>query len=217
MNNKIYMLSLFTTMKYTILPLSLLFILCFLSCSGNKHSYISGTLPNKEYDGEWIYLVSLENEKNQKTDSFMIKDGEFNFKTSQENISVLRMRFALRDILQELLIVTEPGIIDVKIDSISSSSGTPQNNFLQNWKNKKEEYDATNNKYRIAQRNDSASVKINNLLQKKDSLSTDLYNFTTDYIKDNPSKSISLFLYKITRHTLPEKQKNILDDLYNKE
>ena len=53
-------------------------------------------------------------------------------------MKVLRMRILLRLKFQELLVVTEPGVTSVRIDSISSASGTPQNDALQHWKDRKQ-------------------------------------------------------------------------------
>ncbi len=47
---------------------------------------------------------------------------------------VLRLRHLLRIYIQELLVVTEPGTIHVKADSVGSVTGTPQNDALQKWK-----------------------------------------------------------------------------------
>jgi hypothetical protein len=43
--------------------------------------------------------------------------------------------------IQPLLVVVEPGNVQVRVDSISSAVGTPQNDSLQQWKQTKEMHD----------------------------------------------------------------------------
>lgn len=106
----------------------------------DKNTYtINGTLPSTEFDGEWMYLVPLKNHKG-RVDSVKVKDGAFTFKGDSVEMKVLRMHYLLRDRLQELLVATEPGVITVEIDSISTGGGTPQNDALQLWKDSLYDY-----------------------------------------------------------------------------
>lgn len=49
----------------------------------------------------------------------------------------MRVRYGTQD----LLVVTEPGVINVVIVTVSSGSGTPQNEALQTWKELKDDHD----------------------------------------------------------------------------
>lgn len=62
----------------------------------------------------------------------------FSFSGQGEEMRVLRLRHLLRVYIQELLVVTEPGTIHVKADSVGSVTGTPQNDALQKWKEGRE-------------------------------------------------------------------------------
>ncbi len=96
---------------------------------------IRGQLPPHKYDSVCIYLVPMQGPEPKPVDStFIDKDGKFEFRGNVEQVAVLRLTAYRRIGTQELLVVTEPGITNVVIDSISSSSGTPQNEALQRWK-----------------------------------------------------------------------------------
>ena len=68
---------------------------------------IEGTLPSVKYDGEWIYLVPMENAPG-RVDSVKITNASFSFSGQGEEMRVLRLRHLLRIYIQELLVVTEP-------------------------------------------------------------------------------------------------------------
>ena len=108
--------------------------LLWASCENSRQNYvIEGTLPSVKYDGEWIYLVPMENAPG-RVDSVKITNASFSFSGQGEEMRVLRLRHLLRIYIQELLVVTEPGTIHVKADSVGSVTGTPQNDALQKWK-----------------------------------------------------------------------------------
>ena len=104
--------------------------LLWASCENSRQNYvIEGTLPSLKYDGEWIYLVPMENAPG-RVDSVKITNASFSFSGQGEEMRVLRLRHLLRIYIQELLVVTEPGTIHVKADSVGSVTGTPQNDAL---------------------------------------------------------------------------------------
>lgn len=112
-------------MKY--LFIGVFTLLCLFACQSNDSQYIiEGTLPTAQQDGEWIYLAPMENASIENIDSTRIENARFTFQGTGEEMKVLRMRILLRLKFQELLVVTEPGVTSVRIDSISSASGTPQ-------------------------------------------------------------------------------------------
>ena len=87
--------------------------LLWASCGNSGQNYvIEGTLPSVKYDGEWIYLVPMENAPG-RVDSVKITNASFSFSGQGEEMRVLRLRHLLRIYIQELLVVTEPGTIHV--------------------------------------------------------------------------------------------------------
>jgi len=126
-----------------VLPV-ILGVLVFYSCNQSERYTIEGTVPDKSYDGEWIYLVPLVNAPVSRVDSTVIKDAKFIFKgkAGAPEIFVIRTRPFLRFSLQELLVVKEPGTIQANVANNSSVKGTALNDSLQAWKEQKEQYDS---------------------------------------------------------------------------
>ena len=118
----------------------------FFSCQHNDGKcYIEGTVIGEQYEGKRIFVVPLFGPKTAEyVDSMEIKDGKFHF-TKDYTKDTMQMYQILLDYhyrmgVQTLLIVGEPGHIQVTIDSISSGGGTPQNDSLQVWKEATEKF-----------------------------------------------------------------------------
>lgn len=132
-------------MKYglTIVAMAMA-LLMTIGCAENKKGsnvsggvcHIVGTLPSDDYNDKCLYLIA-ENKLIRDSvgiDSCFVKDRKFEFTTDKNMMMILRMAFKYRFGLQDLLVVTEPGELEVVIDSISSAKGTPNNDSLQMWK-----------------------------------------------------------------------------------
>lgn len=139
-------------MKIRKLSYPILVALCFVSvcCSGNnknnKEEYIvRGTTSQTRLNGQKVYLVPYGSpllEDSLGVDSVVIRDGKFEFRGNKgEFLARVTIDIKHRYGTQDLLVVTEPGVTSVVIDSISSSSGTPQNDMIQWWKELKTEHD----------------------------------------------------------------------------
>jgi hypothetical protein len=121
-----------------------------------------------KYDGEWIYLVPMENAPG-RVDSVKITNASFSFSGQGEEMRVLRLRHLLRIYIQELLVVTEPGTIHVKADSVGSVTGTPQNDALQKWKEGREKKQEAYHFIRTGLRNATGKDSLH-LIRIRDSL-----------------------------------------------
>ena len=121
-----------------------------------------------KYDGEWIYLVPMENAPG-RVDSVKITNASFSFSGKGEEMRVLRLRHLLRIYIQELLVVTEPGTIHVKADSVGSVTGTPQNDALQKWKEGREKKQEAYHFIRTGLRNATGKDSLH-LIRIRDSL-----------------------------------------------
>ena len=118
-------------------------LLLFLaSCQSDKggECRIYGEMADHSRDGKMVYLVPLIRPDSVGVDSTVITDGKFEFRTRECRMSIVRVELLSRYGLQDLLVVTEPGDVWVKIDSVSSSGGTPQNEVLQQWKEYTQDY-----------------------------------------------------------------------------
>lgn len=118
----------------------------FYSCQQNDGKcYIEGTVNGEQYEGKRIFVVPINGPKTAEyVDSMEITNGKFHFtkdytKDTTQMYQIL-LDYHYRMGVQPLLIVGEPGHLQVTIDSISSASGTPQNDSLQMWKEATEKY-----------------------------------------------------------------------------
>jgi len=123
-------------MKKLILFLSAIAIL--LTSCGEKDAFtIKGKLPSGEYDGQTVYLQTLDStwSKTYVTiDTAHVVDGQFIFKGLAKEGPI--MHFILLDDAPEKMkapvpVIVEPGQIDVTLDSISTIGGTSLNKSYQ--------------------------------------------------------------------------------------
>lgn len=182
-----------------------------MGCENAGRNYvIEGTLPSVKYDGEWIYLVPMENAPG-RVDSAKITNASFSFSGQGEEVKVLRMRHLLRIYIQELLVVTEPGTIRVKADSLGSVTGTPQNDALQKWKEGREKKQAA---YRFIRRGlrTAAGEDSLHLVQMRDSLREQEQEMDFLFLKGQGNSTLGTFMQKMLRASLTEEQQKMLDE-----
>lgn len=195
-------------------------LLCVLSlllagCGNQGQGYtINGTLPSVKYDGEWMYLVPTENPKG-RVDSAQITNGSFRFSGKGEEMRILRMRHVLRLYVQELIVVTEPGTIAVKADSIGSVTGTPQNDALQSWKESREKRQAEYHKIRTLLKKAKGADSLD-LLQARDALMQQEGETNFALMQEQGANTLGTFLYKRVRGSLTKEQQEQLDEILQK-
>ena len=104
-------------------------------CQEATVCHIHGTVVGERYEGKRIFLVPFTGPATAETvDSVEIKDGKFEFTPDSLQMYKILLDYHYRLGTQPLLVIGEPGDIQVTIDSISSATGTPQNDSLQVWK-----------------------------------------------------------------------------------
>ncbi len=118
-------------------------------------------------EGQQVFLVPFYNGTKANVDSTVVKDGKFEFYSDTLMMAKILTAFRLQLDVQPLLVVVDPGEVEVTIASVSSGRGTPQNDSLQSWKELTERYHAEDAALRGA--NDSA---------KADSIRKDYLNTT---------------------------------------
>ena len=108
---------------------------CSQKAAQSGECVIKGTVADRSLEGKRIFLVPLEGPADAAhVDSIEIKDGKFEFHKDTVMMAKILMDYHYRLNTQVLLVVTDPGTVEVVIDSISSAKGTPQNDVLQRWK-----------------------------------------------------------------------------------
>lgn len=96
--------------------------------------HIHGTI-SEQYNDKRIFLVPLTGPQTAEyVDSIEIKDGRFEFTTDTVMMAKILVDYHYRIGVQPLLVVTEPGDVQVVIDEVSSTTGTPLNDSLDKWK-----------------------------------------------------------------------------------
>jgi hypothetical protein len=187
-----------------------LFVL--LSCTSEKNFLLVGSLPDKSYDGETIYLVPMENAVKERVDSTIIREGAFRFqgRVTAPEIYIIRAKPVLRYNLEELLVVREPGGLTVKIDMKSSVGGTPLNDSLQVWKERKMRFDFVKaelvKQYREADGASKPEIK-----QRADMLDVDAMRFHFNFAKNNKNNLVGRLVLRIMASSFTPEQKKELE------
>ncbi len=116
---------------------------CSQKAAQSGECVIKGMVADPSLEGKRIFLVPLEGPADAAhVDSIEIKDGKFEFHKDTVMMAKILMDYHYRFNIQTLLVVTDPGTVEVVIDSISSAKGTPQNDVLQRWKEMTEAHNA---------------------------------------------------------------------------
>lgn len=191
-------------------------MLFFLSCT-SQHSVIEGTLPDDQYDNETVYWVPFTDASPQTVDSTHIRKNTFRLEVSKYNrnkMGIVRVKPHFRPFLQEILVFTEAGTVQVKLDTFSSASGTPLNGTLQNWKNRKRQFDREVSALRVKQQ--SAATGDEAMIRAEIEQATDsYYDDVFQMVWNNQNNEIGKFIYMQHKTSFTTKQNSILEELIN--
>ena len=197
-------------LPFYLFTLLLLFGSCQQSNDGKCH--IEGTVNGEQYEGKRIFLVPNSGPATMETvDSMEIKDGKFHFEPDTMQMYKILLDYHYRMGLQPLLIVGEPGTINVTIDSISHATGTPQNDSLEQWKIQTEIHNRQlgmmrKNMAELNKRGDSLQAKY--IQQRADSFHLVYKNYTRQLAKNMEGSVLGDFLnslYPLTyKRQLPD-------------
>ncbi|PZX16822.1 uncharacterized protein DUF4369 [Breznakibacter xylanolyticus] len=184
---------------------------CIYGCSEGARFVIRGQLQGAQYDGEKIYMVPIENASLHRIDSTVIKNGQFWFDGVADTIEiyVLRARPLLRLQLQELLVVKEPGDIQVTLSENSVASGTSLNDSLQMWKREKMQLDSLYYSYYNKIRHSNDSVK-SLLMDSLTSLQNRSVAYHFGFVKHNGDNVVGQLVQKMMEGAFTQDQRNEL-------
>lgn len=109
--------------------------LCMVGCKPSTSMIIRGTAPT-ECEGLNVYLVPQPFPKAEEVDSTVIRNGRFEFVVDAAEVRICDITISRKSKVpfQRLLVAVEQGELDVVIDEVSTSSGTPLNDELAEWK-----------------------------------------------------------------------------------
>lgn len=189
------------------------------SCHYKETFTIEGKITDETFKGSKIYLVALDGPVSKNVDSTVIVGGSFRFETKADSMCVKILRVPVRypNLIEDLVVVTEPGKINVVMSAISHGKGTRLNNILQEWKEKKHNYDsiqwALYSRKNGGSLNQEASDSLNSSLKKLNDI------FKSDVVRlqnENIHNGIGLLLFKLYFNALPDGEKNRILEITGK-
>ncbi|WP_297094193.1 DUF4369 domain-containing protein [uncultured Draconibacterium sp.] len=203
--------SIFTFIKKNWVLLGALFFVFATSCKQPAFE-IKGELPDSQFNGEWIYLVPTEPHTVNDVDSVLIENSSFVFHGDIERVAVIRMPMKQRMQVQELLVVTEPGQIDVTLDSVSNGGGTAQNDALQKWKTYRgETLTKLLSARELAQKDSTRALESEVLIEK---FKNESKAFNYGILKEMGDNTLGNFLYNQVKVAVPDDKKAEIDSLF---
>ena len=107
----------------------LLALLALSGCRPNSTSscLIKGTMEDHTLDVKTIYLVPLVGPHDAAhVDSTTIENARFQFEVDSTEVKVIRVGYRYREGIEDMLVVSEPGTVNVHIGKLSSCGGTPK-------------------------------------------------------------------------------------------
>ena len=164
--------------------------------------HIEGVVNGEQYEGKRIFVVPLFGPKTAEyVDSMEITDGKFHF-TKDFTKDTVQMYKILLDYhyrlgVQPLLIVGEPGTVNIVIDSVSHATGTPQNDSLEQWKVRTEIHNVQLGKMRkniVSLQKQGDSVQAKYIQQRADSFHLVYKNYTRQMAKSLSGTVLGDFL-----------------------
>ena len=113
----------------------LLLALCTVGCKPSVTMTIRGTAPI-ECEGLNVYLVPQPYPKAEQVDSTVIRDGRFEFEVDAAEVRMCDITISRKSPVpfQRLLVMIEPGELEVEIGEVSMGGGTQLNDELAEWK-----------------------------------------------------------------------------------
>lgn len=160
---------------------------------------IHGTMESAQWDGKRIFLVPMFGPKDSAhVDSLVIENGKFEFEVDTAEMKIIRVDYHYRMGTQDLLVITEPGDVNVMIGGISSGGGTPQNDSLQVMKDRWQEISIAYNEVKKRakeERND------NILMTEGKAIQAELRDFNIAFAQRQPDGILKEYLNKMYPYT----------------
>ena len=185
-------------------------LLSIVSCTRPEPFIVDGTVPDRTFEGSKIYLVALDGPVSKDVDSTLIRDGRFLFEKKADSLSVkiLRVPAMFPDVIEDLVVITESGNLDVVMSANSRGHGTRLNSILQEWKNKKHTYDSLQRDLYFLKNIEGVKQNVtDSLLRRSQALSSDFMAGVVKLMNENLDSGIGLLLFKVYYHALPAEVK----------
>jgi hypothetical protein len=190
--------------------ITFLILLVITSCTRKETFKVEGRVADTTLNGSKVYLVALDAPISLNVDSTIILDGQFAFEKKADSLCVKILRVPVRfpNAVEDLVVITEAGKLNVVLSGYSHGEGTRLNNILQGWKDKKHAYDSTQfNLYSIKNRAEN-QVAADSLMKVSETISKSFMSEMIRLMNDNLQNGIGLLLFKVYYHALPRELKN---------
>ena len=173
-------------------------LLCGCQQANDGKFHVEGVVKGEQYEGKRIFIVPLYGKKTAEyVDSMEIKDGKFHFTKDSMQMYQILLDYHFRMGIQPLIVVGEPGTIQVSIDSVSHAVGTPQNDSLEQWKVRTEMHNRELGKMRkyiadLTKQGDTVQAKY--IAQRADSFHLVYKTYTRRLAKNLEGQTLGDFL-----------------------
>lgn len=180
--------------------LYLLPVIALLLASCTKQNELNGTFANKSNDGKMVYLLSMKSLKDnfEPIDSVIVQNGKFKFKlkeTTEPSVGYIVVKEAAEGTPNGIPFVYENGTIEVVIDSVAKTSGTPMNDKCQVFFNKLSD---------VVKQLDALDLKIyqatddvvrQGYMSQMDALNKQMGTIGYDFVKENIKNKVGEFYF----------------------
>ena len=182
--------------------------LCFLlsACSKAPAFRMEGRVPDPVFEGSKVYLVALDAPLTGNVDSTCVSGGTFEFSIPADSseVRILRIPARFPSIVEDLVVVCEPGTLTVVLDSVSRGSGTRLNNLLQKWKETKRANDSLQWIISMKLRQEAADKELTDSLKlESQKLYRAMLSESISLMNSNLFNGVGLLIYKLYYDTLP--------------
>jgi hypothetical protein len=198
---------------------AIVFLITTSSCNNHSTFRIEGKVPNPEFFGSKVFLVALDAPVTKNVDSSIVENGKFTFEIKADSFAVKILRIPARfpHVIEDLVVVPEPGKVEVVLDSVSHGGGTRLNNILQRYKERKRTHDSI--QWKLFKLNNDKGTdqatrdSLKNVSKKMDEI---LLSDNICMINENLFNGIGLLIYKVYFDALPATEKNYITRMTGK-
>lgn len=186
----------------------LIIILCIpaSACTKSPAFVVEGKVPDRNFEGSKVYLVALDAPVTKNVDSALVMDGAFKFTVPADSFDVRILRIPARfpAMIEDLVVVCEPGTVTVILDSVSSGGGTRLNNLLQQWKETKHFNDSLQREAGRQLRSAAGNQTVTDSLRLfSQQLGRSMLSESISLMNANLFNGVGLLIYKVYVDALP--------------
>lgn len=192
--------------------------LLMVACSEKPGYEIAGTVSNAELNGKYVYLYAFGAEDTAPMDSALVQNGAFTLKGSQNAPALTTLCFA-EDVVEParaaagenapyaVTFILENGKLQVALDSVSTVSGTPENDALKTLQGELKSIRSGLDQLAADMKSEDAAL-MNAAEQKYDEMDRKVTEAVANYILSHTDQQSAAKLMYDFRYSLNEAQQN---------